>query len=122
MEAEILKKFLFCLIPLVILWALSFVLVRLKAGNLSLGKNNFLEKIETLALNQHNSIHLVKLGEAKVALLGVSQQQTNVLLITNLDELQPLCKDNSQEEQNQSIIARAYQIINQRKSEGASQN
>ena len=52
--------------------------------------NDFLKRIDFLPLGANSSLHLVRIGQSKVALLGVSANQTTLLSLTDADELLPL--------------------------------
>jgi flagellar biogenesis protein FliO len=92
MEAKVLLKFVVCLVPLLLLWGLSIILVRIKKGNFvnPLKKNNHLKLIENLPLTANNSLHLVKIGESKSLLLGVSSEKVDLLQVFDAGEFADL--------------------------------
>lgn len=96
-DYNILIKLLSCLIPLLILWAISYLLKQKKLGNsLFIGsKNNFTKVRESLHLSQSHSLYLIQIGQDQLILLSVSPGGSQILQNYKNDDLKPILPENN---------------------------
>ncbi|MDJ0625876.1 MAG: flagellar biosynthetic protein FliO [Candidatus Caenarcaniphilales bacterium] len=114
MEDEILKKFVLCLVPLLFLWGLSVWLLKVKSGGFSFKNNVYLQRLDSIILSQANSIHLVKVSESEILLIGVSSNQTNLLASYDKDKLQPIdVKNNAKAFDREELLTQVQKLFKQ---------
>jgi flagellar biogenesis protein FliO len=91
-DYNILIKLLICLIPLLILWGISYLLKTKKLGKQFLigNKNNFTKVIEEIHLSQNNSLYLIQIGENEIILLSVSPTGSQILKNYQSTDLKPM--------------------------------
>ncbi len=91
-DYNILIKLLSCLIPLLILWGISYLLKTKKLGKQFLigNKNNFTKVIEEIHLSQNNSLYLIQIGENEIILLSVSPTGSQILKNYQSTDLKPM--------------------------------
>ncbi len=134
MPESTLIKFVICLIVLGFLWALSALMVKIKAGmyqgldrfsldKLGLGKlgsklglklnpeQKNIMRLEAFALNNTHTLHLLKIGTDRLILLAVSPSQIELILNTDLSQvnlIEPMIEKQGSLNKNDSKIPVNY--------------